>query len=579
MFRRFIVVLLVMLAVDVGRAEAPRACFYPINARMFHLSVEGQEQSAKFVRDEEEPQALLGLGGWQGQLERGQATLMRAGKSGQPVEGYMFRNGRLTSCLRNGHEVRVDSTEPPRLAATLPDLWPEELKEEDEREKNIWRQDGRLKFGFVNPNFAAAFLGSLAFLFLPLALGVRHWLLRAAGWAGVAAAVACVLATGSRGGLLATAAGMAVYFAFSFRRFFSWKRLALVAAVLVVTLGTAFALHVGDRFTRRMFAMDQANSERVDIWRAVPRMMVDAPAGWGAGQSGAAYSNWYRANDSVRYVRTMISSHLTVLAETGWPLRFAYVFVWAWFLFSAFGEVRRGRPPFALATGVFFGIAAMFNTVMAGALSWPVPLMALAWHLRGVVGRGRRPSWVAVTAAACVSLLVLGVFVGLGLRDARTVAGREPSIRGADGVAYVNGREPTVWFVEDGFVLDGGYLGAMGREVRDAYMGDVLPAMAFTREAGKVPAAAQKAVFAGKAGTSFLEAWKAGHVKDPPREIVFLSPPFSAESVPEGLAAASRVRLVRGEFVPRTGSETVPQGLELVKAPGSLLYVPGWLKL
>ena len=570
----FLSVLATVLMASVGHADSAQACFYPVNARMFHLAVDGKDP-VKFVRDEEEPRALLGLDGWQGQVEDARAMLMRTDKSGRPVEGYMFQNGGVVRRLDQGREVEVEKAAPLHFAASLGELWPAELTAEDERDKNLWKNDGRVKFGFVNPNFAAAFFGSLAFLFLPLALGTRRWSLRGLGWLGVLASFACVLATGSRGGLLATGSGSAVYLAFVCRRMLTWKRLALVALVVAALLGGAVACHVGDRFTRKMFAMDMANSERMDIWCAAPRMMVDAPAGWGWGESGAAYSNWYRSKDSVRYVRTMISSHLTILAETGWPFRFAYVFAWIWFMCSAFADARRGRPPFALAVGVYLGIVAMFNTVLASALSWPVPVLAVAYHVWGLLRERRRPSWILPCVSAGCAVVVLGSCACMG----RTAPEGEPEVHGKPGVTFVNGREPEAWIVEDGFVLDGGYLGMMGRDVRDACAGDVLPALAFTRNGAKVPAGAAKAVYVGKTGVEFLEAWKAGRVEAPAREVVFLSPPFASASIPVNLRTASHVRVVRGVFAQNVQKDVASDGMELKMVPGALLYVPEWWKL
>lgn len=568
---------IVLSALAACGADGPRACFHPVNARMFCLNVEGEEP-VRFLRDFDEPRALVGLDGWKGQVVGDTATVMRMGGSGRPERGFMFRKGRLEGRLEKGRDVLVGDVAIPHLKDSLSELWPrEELTDAEIEAQNIWHADGRVKFGFINPNYAAAFLGSLVFLLLPLATCRRGIPFRIVGWLGVLGVVGCVVATGSRGGLLAVVAGSVVYLGFVYRSFLTLRRILIAFGVVALLLGTLMALHVGDRFTRRMFKMDQSNSERMVLWSAAPRMIAEAPWGWGRGKSGIAYCNWYQGLERTRKVRGMINSHLTILVESGWPLRFVYVFAWVAFLLTSLRVACSGRNPLALATCVFFAVAATFNSVMVSPASWVVPVLVACWHVGQQVRLRTGIPYRDLLVAAGMALAILGIVEIFGLRASRRAEG--PAIHGDSGIAYVNGSRPEVWYVEDGHVLEGGHLGCMGKEVRMACLAREMPALAFTRDVERVPSGVEKLVLAGKAGETYLADWRKGRTGAPPKELVFLSPPFTAELVPESLRKICRVRFYQGDLALETTS--TPRGAESdwrKIVPGVLLYPPSWLR-
>lgn len=559
-------------ALTAFSATERSACLYPLNARLFALE-RSDGETLRLMRDEDEPQALVGLGGWRGQVDGNEAMVLRLNPDGDPSEGYMFRSGRLVRRMKNGRDMRTLPGAVPRRVGSYAELWPKGLTDDEIREKSIWHDVGRVKFGFVNPNYAAAFLGSVGLLFLPFAVRRRRLGWRIAATVGLLAAGVAVGLTGSRGGMLAFVLSVGLYGAVACRRFLTWKRLAGAAAILVTLVAVAMALHVGDRFTRKMFAVDSSNSERLEIWSASPKMMVDAPWGWGWGQSGIAFTNWYQDRNHFRMVGGMINSHLTILVENGWLVRFGYVALWVWLLVTAFSDACRGGDPLPLAAFAFLAVAATFNSVMFSPASWLVPVVAFAIHA-GRLLRGRlwaRP-WPIVGACA-LSFVILAGFAVVGL----CTENPELTVRGKPGVAIVNGNEPSIWYVEDGQVLDGGYLGCMGKEVRAAYRDGTHPALAFTRRIDKLQAGVEKAVIVGKSCADYLAAWRAGKVGDFPKCLIFLSPSVADDEIPADFRSASGVRVIRGELASQMVEGESGHAMRTV--PGAMLYLPNWLDI
>ena len=81
----------------------------------------------------------------------------------------------------------------------------------------------------------------------------------------------------------------------------------------------------------------------------------------------------------------------------------------------------------------------------------------------------------------------------------------------------------------------------------------------------------------GEAGEPFCNAWSSfldAHPQN--KEVVFLSPSFSANDVPAALAGRCGVRIVQGSVAARAaGYAEHPSGLTVV--PGAGLYIPDWL--
>ena len=282
----------------------------------------------------------------------------------------------------------------------------------------------RLSFGFHNPNHAAA----LACALLPLCLGWRR-----AAWAGrglAAGLFVALLLTQSRTGLLVAALEWAAWWALrrgdggfhisdlrdrmgfrGQRAVFSGRVFVWLGKLAVVSLAVGLSLWwLGPRL-----ALDGSILNRPKIWLAGLRLFAANPNGVGLGNSGALASAFLLPGD-VPDVRTLVSSHLTLLVEGGWLVG------WAHFAFLALAlcGVRRS-PRVGLA---FAGLA--LSGCSSTVFDWPT---LFDFAERGGLG----------TVNWALSWTMFALFLGLGAWLAAGSARRPPSARPAFASAALAG--------------------------------------------------------------------------------------------------------------------------------------------
>ena len=185
----------------------------------------------------------------------------------------------------------------------------------------------RVAYGFWNPNHTAAMICAV----LPLCSGWRR--ARWVGWSLSAALAVALAATQSRTGLLVAGAEAVAWW---------WKRemsgdagtrrprpLKVLAFVGLIALAAVWWM------APRM-SLDGSILNRPKIWLAGLRLFAANPNGVGLGNSGAVASAFLL--DGIPEIRTMISAHITLLAEFGWMVG------WAWFAFIGLAlEVKSAR--------------------------------------------------------------------------------------------------------------------------------------------------------------------------------------------------------------------------------------------
>ncbi len=183
----------------------------------------------------------------------------------------------------------------------------------------------RWSFGFDNPNKAAVlFACLLPVLWIGWDWGWRKSRPTAWAVAGLLILVAftALCLTYSRGGLVATAA------AFGYILYRQWRsrarptRARLIAAsiLLVIALSTLVVTGLATRSLTPITTNDASVGNRLDVWTAALAMAADRPLGFGHGNSGQAYMQWYQPLASDAGYRTLVSGYLTPLVEFGWPL-------------------------------------------------------------------------------------------------------------------------------------------------------------------------------------------------------------------------------------------------------------------
>lgn len=247
----------------------------------------------------------------------------------------------------------------------------------------------RLSFGFHNPNHAAA----LACALLPLCWGWRRGAL--AVRAASLVLFAAVLLTRSRTGIAVAALEWVAWMCLRppCRTEVCGGTVPARRLMWPKVLGFAAAIAVSAWWMWPRIALDCSILNRPAIWLAGLRLFAANPSGVGLGNSGALASA-YLTGPAIPEVRTLVSSHLTLLAEFGWLAG------WAWLSFVLLAVRGIRRSPRAGIAFAGFAVSACVSTVF----DWPV-LFDIAAHGGGLGIRNWALLWTA-----------FALFAGLGAR-------------------------------------------------------------------------------------------------------------------------------------------------------------------
>lgn len=529
-------------------------------------------------RNLEDPSLLTGDYPWIGEIRGDRITVMTNPEFKQGQTGFMFYKGELKLMLLDGEEYEIPSPAGGVCTKDISSLWKRDqliAKMKTSDEYKIWRPGGRLRLWFENPNKAGAFLAGAALLSLILCFGRAKALKIIGGFLFFGFFIYAVM-TSSRGALLGCATGSAVILLFSVKKYFSCKRVAILSAVLVAVLALMYILQ-GDRLTTGFFteAKDDSTS-RLPIWKEVPSMIVSAPSGWGLGMSGDAYVNWFQPLERFHAPRTLINSHFTWLVELSWPIRYLYVFGWIFLLSTLLYATVKGSNPVALAVWSAAGVAAIFNSVLEDWEVWAPLVISLTLALPSLKKVFRVKQLVCCVLS---SMVVSGVILGGVFLSADPRGGDVPVYCNAKRVE-VNGRNPSVWVVDDQWAFCGGYGGVLGKEIRMFYMDNPeAEALGYARDIAHLPRKINRLVLIGTSAEAFYSRWKA----DPSAvseadEIVFFSPPFQAAHISDEFRQKFKTIVVHGGMTGLTNSVPTSLSSSTRIVPGAELYIPGWLR-
>jgi len=325
----------------------------------------------------------------------------------------------------------------------------------------VFQGTQRWNLGWPTPNYAGAFLVTL----LCLAWAVRGrspW--RLVILIGEASLCFLIAKTYSRGAVVAWAVAWA--FGVAVTRGWNLPVERIVWAGRVVVLA-AMMLATGFGWSRSAQRLNEVQStpvshssitakapmveqvstvpsadgsvmNRVALWRGGLMMIAAAPwTGWGAGESGRSYMNWYQDVDRNEGYTTMVNSYMHVAVEHGLPILVAILWIglslisvpWRGVLDDAnmgsdvFGMTRSSVVAAAGATLVAWMIANIFTTLWIDPKLWIVPSVAclvLIWCARTIV--------VTRLIALTVASLGIAIFAGGGLYGVGRWLSREQTL-------------------------------------------------------------------------------------------------------------------------------------------------------
>ncbi len=278
----------------------------------------------------------------------------------------------------------------------------------------------RWNLGWPTPNYAGAFVVTVLVLL---------WIFSGSRWRWAALTIeACgsflLAKTYSRGAVVAW--GLASLFGVIAGRGWRVPAERLVwASRLAILAGMMFAAGFAWSRTADMKEVGSVNVDaredgsvvnRLALWRGGLKMIAAAPlTGWGGGESGRVYMNWFQDPDRTEGYTTMVNSYLHVAVEYGLPALAAVLFGSVCLLTAAWQGARNGQGALtsrrlSLAAGaslVAWLTANIFTTLWIDPKLWIVPSLAIGALL-----------WMAarrVDMRLGKIIRLSGVFAGLAL--------------------------------------------------------------------------------------------------------------------------------------------------------------------
>ena len=420
----------------------------------------------------------------------------------------------------------------------------------------IWRMD----WGFGNPNKTAAFIAILMIAVLGFTY-IHKW----GFW--IALVLFTVLGIGlvhtfSRGGVIALVIGLVPVIYFS-PRSWAWNRIVGAVLSISIMIGCSIYLDAQERYEQGFNREDRSITNRLQIWKVAPQMMVDAPYGWGIGNSGRAYMEWYQPLDQSEKYRTLINSHLTWLVELGWPARFLYILTWLSIILLCWPSQRFHLFSISLGVWIAFAVAATFSSVAESLWLWIVPSLVLFGVL---VIRIQKQVWLNLrlwtipVAVSCLAILILALLGSKGM-----------AIHAIDGSVVLGKGEPETWVVVNGKVMGDRY----GHALR-SYL-STLPGN--HDSVGVVPSVAQIPGVVGKTvviAGSTDDLAQAKSALTSARRIILLNPSFLPQEIGATKESSSRFSVLFGEFSQSVAINAWVDYGALKRIEGSGDFLPHW---
>lgn len=422
----------------------------------------------------------------------------------------------------------------------------------------IWRMD----WGLGNPNKTAALIAVLMIAVWALAW-IRQW----GFWAALALFTGlgiCLVHTFSRGGMAALLVGIIPVLWFAPRPWPRGKWVAVVVALGVMASALLY-LNAHERLGQGVTKEDQSISNRLELWQATPQMMRDAPAGWGLGNSGKAYMQWYQPLERTEGYRTMVNSHLTWLVEFGWGGRFGYLAGWLAVLLVCWPD-RRARG-LALTFGVWlaFTVAAFFSSVAESPWLWIVPVLSLSAAL---IVRLKNHIWPVKAAwllpVGGAALILTGIFL---------CSNGNSTVSGMKNKVVIGSGKPSVWVLADSKTM-GEYYGRHLRKALDPADGAV-PTVAVVQSLSAITGLDDgELALAGKLSVEDKEQLTA--LMPSIKTVVFFNPLVYPQEIGITQNNAQKAKTIVGEFFESDAAQAWRKLSAVKTVEGVGEYLPNW---
>lgn len=307
----------------------------------------------------------------------------------------------------------------------------------------------RWSLGLPSPNFTAAVIVTvipILWAFCTL-LSTKNKQSSVWGWIIVAwyvviegGAVYLLFKTYSRGAFVALIVALVVYHAFLAHIYRKCKirnanngrniwrpwggvygLVTRVALIGILIYGTGFGVRIGSSGGIK----DASSANRIEFWKACLEMISCEPmSGWGGGEAGRAYMNWFQGPNRSEYFITPVNSYLHVAVEHGLPVLFVVLFVIALLVLVGARAVfwlehSSLRRAVAIACSISivgaWCTANIFTTLWTQPYLWTVPSVAFAYLVveTVVAFRTHWSSWpiinsLGLSLASSLGLVVAG---------------------------------------------------------------------------------------------------------------------------------------------------------------------------
>ena len=586
-------------ATSNGIAKAASIYFAPENSFLFRMrNPDGSYREFQRNLDLNDS-SLLSVRGWHGEIHGDQVVI----ESGKYVKGgrarYVFDRGRLVTFTQHGvsHDFpyaaerpATDGGPPFAFAFDDPDgVSRHSAQEDNTRKKEMvrelqselkekWAKSGRLQWPFSNPN-------DNGFLYLAIAifstglLFIKSKTAKIVGGIAFAAATMVLVATASRGAFLAFAVGLVPLCVLNFKALVRSKAVWTLSGVFILVV-TIWLSTYGSQLLTRGFTKSTrwSNDIRLEMWKAAPSMIAEAPNGWGEMHVGRAYMDWYEDLEGISLSASLVNDHLTKLVGLSRYGRFGYIFIWVFSLALMSFTALRSRRAVALGIALGLLVCGWFNAVMMNSIIRFTPWFILIGFLAGRPWRQWRFKTVSLILVFSALISVITLFAIYNVGGGRAKRGYPILVE--NGQVRVKAKNPDIWIVDDGIVLGGVF---SCRDIRSHYLFDrTAPAVGYVRSIADLPKkGVRRLVLAGNAGDEWLRFVSEGGEKareNLPAEVMFISPPFPPSALPGGLFTSCKVLVLVGEFAARYDPEYRKPPAWVTVIPAMELYISGWMR-